>query len=191
MNKKLIALMLAALPLFSGCASMLNTGNSDKFGCEGMPKGVVCKTPRQVYSMTNSGFNDIGTAGENNVSGIKKSGKVIDNQMASVVNNYDTNSGQLAPVPVLEQAKVLRIWVAPWVDKNKDLHWPGLIFTKVQVNTWNFGNDSFEGVDPPVPHRMLQGSEPIPPKKLEVEQTNKPAVNPADAVFGTNDETLN
>lgn len=146
MKSKSLLALCAVSTLFVGC-SVFNPGGSGDYSCPGMPKGVVCKTPRQVYDMTDS---DTG----------KKRGKG-GSAPTYVFATQPRGPDDLNPVPVLEQAKVMRIWIAPWVDANKDLHWPGMIFTQVQSRQWNFGAEGFNGVEPPVPHRsFMQGVAP-------------------------------
>jgi conjugal transfer pilus assembly protein TraV len=162
MKTRLIISMVfvPVLAVLAGCASSLNPGDTSEFACPGMPQGVVCKTPREVYKMTNKDFNDIGTAGDNDT--VKKPQNMAN---AGPVLSYQPNmaaGSDLAPVPMVEPVKVLRIWVAPWVDKNKDLHWPGLVFTKVQKNQWNVGEESFDGVEPPVPFQIIHKNAPKP-----------------------------
>lgn len=152
-----IFLLGVVVSLLSGC-SIFAPGSSD-FACPGMPKGVTCKTPREVY--------DIST------------GKTPKKGKAAKAGDYDPSpvevllvgrgGSNLEPVPVLEQAKVMRIWIAPWVDKNKDLHWPGMIFTQVQARQWSVGNDNFEGIEPPVPHRSMSMGPPLSKKSSEGE----------------------
>lgn len=135
-----LAVMIGAL---QGC-SILNTVANNEFSCPGMPNGVSCKTPREVYNMTN---------GDKAASSGTAAGDV-----PTYVFATKPGSGQLAPVPVLEQAKVMRVWIAPWVDSNKDLHWPGLMFTEIRPRKWHFGEEAFDGVEPPVPHRMYESA---------------------------------
>ena len=42
----------SAVILLAGCASTLNTADHDAFACPGMPAGVICKSPVQVYRAT-------------------------------------------------------------------------------------------------------------------------------------------
>lgn len=41
--------------------------------------------------------------------------------------------------PVREQAKVMRIWIAPYVDQNDDLHYPSYLYTEIQPRRWALG----------------------------------------------------
>lgn len=146
MNIK-IAIVSGVLML-TGC-SVFSPGGSSEFDCPGMPKGVVCKTPRQVYDISSN----------------KKSGKSGYNPgPVEVVLVGHGQFEDLEPVPVLEQAHVMRIWIAPWTDKNKDQHWPGLIFTVMQTQQWKVGDDNFEGIEPPVSHR-ISSALPMPAVK--------------------------
>lgn len=139
MNKSIVGLIVSVCVL-SGCSSF-GPGGSGEFDCPGMPKGVVCKTPRQVYEKT-----DMDKA--------KRGGKggVPTYLFATEPRGKDA----LNPVPVLEQAVVLRVWIAPWIDSNKDLHWPGVMFTEIRPRQWSFGEEQFGGVEPPVPHRSFE-----------------------------------
>jgi conjugal transfer pilus assembly protein TraV len=157
MSKLFLTLFVVSLSSLSGC-SAFNPGGSSDFACPGMPKGVVCKTPREVYNKTDS------------ASGKKSKA----NKMPSYIfASQPKGADDLNPTPVLEQARVMRIWIAPWVDSNKDLHWPGIMFTQIQPRQWHFGSEEFNGVEPPVPHRSFA---PAPVNKQGVGKN----VNPAD-----------
>lgn len=54
------------------------------------------------------------------------------------------------PMPILKQPKVMRVWVAPFVDANNQLHFPGYIYSVVQDKTWTFGEGS-DKTTPPIP----------------------------------------
>ena len=154
--KARIFLLGIVAALLSGC-SVFAPGSSD-FACPGMPKGVTCKTPREVY--------DIST------------GKTPKKGKAAKTGDYDPspvevllvgNGGNnLEPVPVLEQAKVMRIWIAPWEDSKKDLHWPSYLFTEIHPRKWSFGKSEFTGSRPVVPHLMVRPSaQPSVPDRAE------------------------
>lgn len=159
MMKKVLYLMLA-VGLLSGC-SVFNPGGSSDFSCHGMPSGVTCKTPREVYNTTNNG----GSGG----------GKKSKTTMPIYINALKPQDNT-TPVPILEQAQVMRIWIAPWTDKNNDLHWPGLVFTQIQPRQWAVGEDSFNGVEPPVPHQMFAPAQ-VQPAVAQGKQQASPEVS--------------
>lgn len=130
--------MAAMLP---GC-STLGIGKTE-FVCPGMPSGFVCKTPREVYEATNS--NDSlkvsqSTAGTGNTAAAGES------PFSRPV--WKTESG---PMPVLEHAQVLRIWIAPWVDARQTLNWPSYVFTEITPRKWSFGGVEFHAQKPLTP----------------------------------------
>ena len=58
--------------------------------------------------------------------------------------------GQNTPLPLLRQPKVIRVWVAPYVGQNDQLHFPGYIYSVIQPRTWTFGYGS-QSATPPMP----------------------------------------
>lgn len=136
-------IILIALVAFmtTGC-SVFNTAGSDKASCPGMPKGVTCKPPREVYAMTDR----------------DKKVKAGGGYVPTYIFASQPNEASLSPQPIVEQAKVMRVWIAAWTDSNNDLHWPGLAFTVLQPKQWHFGQEDFNGVEPPVPHRMIEAA---------------------------------
>lgn len=161
-----ILLSLVVTLLVSGCAAFNPAGSSD-FACPGMPKGFSCKNPREVYKLT-----------ENE----KVKGKGKGDIPTYLFATEPRNKSDINPVPVLEQAKVMRVWIAPWIDRNNDQHWPGLVFTVIQQKQWHFGHEEFEGIEPPVPHNMFESA----PDVTTAGKTNSSTVMPKNE-----DEVLN
>lgn len=144
MNTRALVLFVGA-SFLSGCSVFSPGGDSD-FACPGMPKGVVCKTPRQVYTISTE----------------KQAKKSSGSYKPGVVEVRIAKDGfSPEPIPVLEQARVMRGWIAPWKDSNGDLHWPGVIFTQMHGRQWSVGENDFNGVEPPVPHRMASSAPPM------------------------------
>jgi conjugal transfer pilus assembly protein TraV len=63
-----------------------------------------------------------------------------------------TVAGSL-PTPVLEQAQVMRIYIAPWIDGRNDVHWPSYIFSEVQAKRWRIGLPATRQAAEAVPYR--------------------------------------
>lgn len=174
--------LLIAL-LLTGCASVLNTANHDEFACPGMPAGVMCKSPLQVYHATDEANHGV-TPDRNSVtaapakrSGGKTSQATSDDGSGLVSLQTEKaardkppalplplhfpiaqSASPNLPLPVLEPAKVMRIWIAPWEDSKKDLHWPSYLFTEIQPRKWSFGKSEFTGSRPVIPHLMVTPS---------------------------------
>lgn len=190
-------LPLTLVLMLTGCANVLNTANHDEFACPGMPDGVMCKSPLQVYHATHDASHgatpdrDSEPAAPAKGSGSQTSQAAFDDGSGLVsrqtvkaardkpsaltlplhlpthLPNAQSMSPNL-PLPVLEPAKVMRIWIAPWEDSKKDLHWPSYLFTEIQPRKWSFGKSEFTGSRPVIPHLMVMPSaQPALPDRPE------------------------
>lgn len=128
----MLAALIAAVNL-SGC-SFFSLGGSE-FGCKGGVDGVRCMSARQVYQATESS-DYVKTASESE----KESGTAVR------TTGQITGRSQVAvprieqPVPIRTQAKVMRIWMAPWEDEDGDLHADGYLYTEIESRRWNLGD---------------------------------------------------
>ena len=164
-------LLLAALApvLFTGCSTVLNTADHDSFSCPGMPQGIVCKTPTAVFKSTNQmpdqvdGDLPIGqtvakakrAASDDILSAASRKAPPLTKEVALTNFGGAAARGDVTGRPVREPARVMRIWIAPWVDKNDDLHFPSYLYTEVQPRRWSFGKSEFAGAGVVIPHREL------------------------------------
>lgn len=166
---------LVVVTLSSGCASFNDKNKSSDFSCKGLPDGATCMGPIDVYKRTN------------NADSIEGTGEA----MASASANAGGQPGTVVPVvvqrnlvvqpknpkPILEEAQVMRVWVAPFIDSNQDLQWPGHIFTEVTPRRWSFGERDVERIRSAVP---LQVSSRPP----DEENSPLPGSAPPDYVPG-------
>ena len=157
-----LGVAMGALGL-SGCAA-IGYGNSE-YGCKGYPEGVTCKSVREVYKATEnrdsltgpdqgpttprthhqsrrnreSGPASSTTAGSSPAS--TPASGVAQNRRGRVSRSVNR---PVAPYPdgkrpVRTPAKVMRIYVAPWVDKDETLHSGGHLYVEVEKRTWTIG----------------------------------------------------
>lgn len=139
MNMKVkLMLGLGVLALMTGCSN-------GKFSCPGMPNGVICKTPSQVYEMTNS--RDRLSADEGGGPGCGARCQERKRQAGGAGEASSRIGGRLLqpinqPMPVREAPEVMRVWVAPYNDENDDLHWPSYVFTEITKRRWSIGEDA-------------------------------------------------
>lgn len=131
-KSKFLALFAA---LLNGC-SYLGIGQGD-FSCPGGVDGVRCMSARQVYQATES---------SDYVKTIAESDKSETGKTAIVTDHIQNGTSQVAvpsieqPIPIRTQAKVMRIWMAPWEDDDGDLHADGYLYTEIESRRWNLGN---------------------------------------------------
>ncbi len=183
-NKLILALMGASMAGLSGCAA-LNTGDSSEFACHVQP-GVICKTPVQVYEMTGGALPESGS-GIPTVETEKEAAKGEKAESSAPVVIRSQKHLQAvtgAPLPVREQARVMRIWVAPWVESKTDaLHWPSYVYVEVEPRKWSFGINDFRGLKPGIP--LVRKSHPadVPPQVLQEPAADIAATPSGDAAY--------
>ncbi|MBI5330044.1 MAG: type IV conjugative transfer system lipoprotein TraV [Betaproteobacteria bacterium] len=195
--------------LLSGCASVLNTADHDEFACPGMPAGVICKSPVQIYRATND-RDSVTAEPSKKEEGLAALDSLNDGSGLVSIQTEKAARGKPStlplprhmpiaqsgtpnlPLPILEPAKVMRIWIAPWEDSKKDLHWPSYLFTEIQPRKWSFGKSEFTGSRPVVPHLMVMPSaQPSVPDRSDTGRAG--AVQPVSspqAVTGIPDAAL-
>lgn len=74
------------------------------------------------------------------IRGIKASLNTSNNMLVSNAPMIPRMKGAM---PVRTNAQVMRIWVAPWEDKDGDLHAPGIVYKEIAGRRWNFGEAQY------------------------------------------------
>lgn len=155
---------LTVLAMALGLSACSVNGYKKGYGCSGLPDGVVCKTPSQIYDLTTGDQNaavyqntleqqqDVAgrvntRADDEEAKGMFKrkqasNNAAIGSQEQNMVNLFSKPqfANSTSPMPILEQPRVLRIWVAPWRDQNDTLNWGSFMFTEITPRRWNFGD---------------------------------------------------
>lgn len=145
-----LTLGLVALAL-SGCAA---TGKKD-FSCSGLPGNVTCLDSMTVYELTSDPALKAALQAEvqrrvENGEDMIDTQQVIRELIAKRGNATKSAETSLMapisqPMPVLEPARVVRIWIAPWIDQKGDLHMPGYLFSEITPRRWSFGEAEVSG----------------------------------------------
>jgi conjugal transfer pilus assembly protein TraV len=126
---------------------------SSEFACsKERETGIPCASPQEVYAKTNGSNwqqkSSANSANQPNQAAIER--------VASVTPMTPPNY----PAPVLEPARVMRIWIAPWVDEAQSLHWPSYVFTEVTPRKWSYGNNDFSTSRQLVPVQLAPRQDP-------------------------------
>lgn len=171
--KKMLLFFIIALFGTTGCATM-----QSEYSCPGVPDGVVCKNPVEVYNLTENA---------DSVTGCKdcqKKTKAKEQEDPETSENSGNNEQQQkqympaltrinpteplhGPMPVMEPAKVLRIWIAPWIDEKEDLRWPGYVFTEITPRRWTLGKYGFNSPTSLVPATNTRSRISLNRKKIK------------------------
>jgi len=132
---KLPSVLLASFALggaLSGCAV--------KYGCPA-PDGVTCKPISEVYSSDGGRGPGVGDR-ERPGPGSRDSRSVEEN--LSPTPGPRPPAPDPAAVPLRSAPKVLRVWVAPWIDEEGDLHQEGDLYVVVDHGAWATGLPAVE-----------------------------------------------
>lgn len=209
-NSIRLVFALGVTLLASGCGTVLNTADSDEYGCTPGEAKVTCRTPTAIYRSTNGSPPVVetdapvawsklirDTGGELVEEAADADAKVrgaarAENPQASARGASSDrgvpglNAHTLGLVgatvggrPVREPAQVMRIWIAPWIDKNDDLHYPSYLFTEIQPRRWTFGKQAFAGRGVVVPHKDFASTEPQRSTASAAEQAPRASAKPA------------
>lgn len=152
-----IAFLLALT--ISGCAS---TG-STKFAC-GVPEGQPCRSAMQVYADTeDAGYAPVAPASRRETPRRKVVAapdhldldQSANGELVLVAAEPPVLPTVTAEAPVREPARVLRIWIAPWQDRQGDLIAASHVYTEVEAPKWRFGAPEIAG---PKTFRLASGS---------------------------------
>lgn len=141
-----------AVVVLGGCASTFNTAENSQYSCPGMPMNVTCKTPSAVYKSTQGELAETefdkpiaGTRQQANhqVATVMAAGSPMPSMPSpgALIGNHMANSvtADIGVKPVREPARVVRIWIAPWIDKNDNLNLAQYQYTEVKPRTWTVG----------------------------------------------------
>ena len=169
---------VVSVVLLTGCASVVNTAENAEYACPGMPLGVLCKTPAAVYRSTHA--DPAPTAFDTPIGTLDPSTTQSAHSLSGLPTNFAPITSRTTvsgPRPVREPAKVARIWIAPWVDKNDNLHLGQTQFTEIKPRTWTIGKaETQAGSGSVIPHRALErfeSSSLVP----ETPRLNAPAIS--------------
>lgn len=129
-------LVLASVGIVSGC-STLGYGAA-KTHCTEKPDAPNCQGPMENYEDTQT-TDEIPSSQEE-----KEKLEKEEKRVQEMARNNNERAGARPPAmdstrPVRTPAKVMRIWVAPWVGNSGALNMPGYIYAQVQKRRWQIG----------------------------------------------------
>ncbi len=178
MKNKLI--FIIAVMFLSGCSS-LGVGEND-FKCELGANEGYCASASEVYNLTNPPLNfnkniNVGIANnsienETNVSNTennkKNTAKIqADESKIQPVNDLYTYSDQ--GIPIRTPTRVMRIWIAPWIDSSDSLNMSGLVYTDIETRKWTIGEKTHTNKTSGFKFKKLSKDKPI---KRQSERTD-------------------
>lgn len=132
--------VLMLLPALSACANMAGLDGKSEFACRA-PDGVVCTSVSGVYANTVAGTLPAQQTRSVPQGAAPESATDADpKHSADLPRSYGaTPTASAAPAagtPLLSQPKVLRLWLAPWVDEDGDLHDQAYLYVMWHRGEW-------------------------------------------------------
>ena len=136
--------VLLLLPALSACANMAGLDGKSEFACQA-PDGVVCTSVSGMYTNTLAGMLPALRTGSASQSAAPESTTDADpRHPADLPRPYGAtppaSTAPAAGTPLLSPPKVLRLWLAPWVDEDGDLHDQAYLYVLWHRGEWLIGH---------------------------------------------------
>ena len=137
-------LLLLLLPALSACANMAGLDGKSEFACRA-PDGVVCTSVSGVYANTVAGTLPAQQGGGTSQGARSESTTDTDpKRPADPPRSYGgtppASTAPAAGTPLLSPPRVLRLWLAPWVDEDGDLHDQAYLYVMWHRGEWQLGH---------------------------------------------------
>ena len=146
MKSLILGATVLPVMLLSACSSTFNVGDSSKLSCPQSVKGMPCVTVRAAYYAAQEYDPDeviqIGLVDEKGGKNKRTSGGVAPFLPESVPNVAAIGE----PKPLLEPAKVMRVWVNAYEDESGNLVYPSRVFFEVTPRKWDVGYSASQGL---------------------------------------------
>lgn len=204
LSKKVLYGGVLSVLLLNGCASSLTgIGGSDKLACKA-PDGVTCSSLSGVYA--NALANNLPglqqkhhadtTVTTTNVGDIQTGTKTVEESTVAA-QQHTTNITGKTPTsgePILTKAHVMRIWVAPWVDAENDLHDQSYMYVVADSGRWAIEHNQQQIMNRYRPTFLKQPATSTPSAPVEQKSnviTNNQSLLPNAQGFNKNNSQSN
>ena len=135
--------ILLLLPALSACANMAGLDGKSEFACKA-PDGVVCTSVSGVYANTLAGTLPARREGYAQSEAPDSASEAKPKGPADPLKPYSAEppagTAPAAGTPLLSPPRVLRLWLAPWVDEDGDLHDQAYLYVMWHRGEWQLGH---------------------------------------------------
>jgi conjugal transfer pilus assembly protein TraV len=135
--------VLLLLPALTACANMAGLDGKSEFACKA-PDGVVCTSVSGVYANTLAGTLPARREGNAQSVTPDSASEAKPNGPAAPIKPYPAvppaSTAPTAGTPLLSPPRVLRLWLAPWVDEDGDLHDQAYLYVMWHRGEWQLGH---------------------------------------------------
>jgi conjugal transfer pilus assembly protein TraV len=164
----------------AGCASQ----GKSTFSCTGLPGSVTCMDAMTVYEITSDPALEAAlraelarrsAQGEKNIDTRALLQQIRGQASYSAIGRTSLMAPLTQPMPVLEPARVVRIWIAPWVDRKGDLHMPSYVFSEITPRRWSLGEAEVSNTQVLAPVQVQQEATAPPTRASAAKASRTPA----------------
>jgi conjugal transfer pilus assembly protein TraV len=149
-----------ALAVLSGCSSLSGLDAKDSFTCKATG-GVSCESMTHIYNRTQAGTLPAQQA-QPPAKAVEASSTYRSRETPALIGTTMT-SGQ----PLRSQPQVVRLWIAPWVDVEGDLHDASYIYMSVGQSRWLIEHTKQHIMTSHGPRRAVAKEASAQPSKVE------------------------
>ena len=161
-----VAAPLIAYLALSGCASSLSgVGGTQNYACKA-PEGALCTSISGVFANSAQGTLRPTPLPANKPPAAASATASTTYGAAPVAPNRSTTASVHYRPAMRANARVLRVWIAPWEDSDGDLHEDALVHVLVDTGRWLIehvrpaSRSHMESVAPP----LASAKDSAPPK---------------------------
>jgi conjugal transfer pilus assembly protein TraV len=130
------ALCAAAVALASlsvGCSSITGLDGSSTYACKA-PEGIKCDSVSGTYH--NAVQNNLPAQRRSSLPARPSEGSGTQPTLQPIVATSPSASPGYAASPLRSQPRILRLWVKPWEDADRDLNGESVVFVQVDNGQW-------------------------------------------------------
>jgi len=127
------AFVLASLSV--GCSSITGLDGSSSYGCKA-PEGIKCDSVSGTYH--NAMQNNLPSQRRSSLPSRQADGTGAPPQptLQPIATSSLSGAPGYAAAPLRSQPRILRLWVKPWEDADRDLNGEGVVFVQVDNGQW-------------------------------------------------------
>lgn len=130
MNRRCALLPAVAATVLCACSSMSGLDAMSQYACKA-PAGVKCESVSGTYH----------NALQNNLPAQRQRGETAPRQDPAAapppaLPTSSVSGIDRAPAPIRSQPRVLRLWIKPWEDSDRDLHDQGYVYVQIDQGRW-------------------------------------------------------
>lgn len=173
----------AAAALLTGCSSLSGLDGTSSYACKA-PEGVKCDSVSGTYYnaiQNNLPSQRRGSSGRSDTPAAERSmpARSVPTMVSTSATSTQGDEGAAyVAAPLRSAPKVLRLWIKPWEDADRDLNGESLVYVQVDTGRWLVDHVQRHAREPYAPVRPSKV--PTSAAKAPAESGKDTAASPAE-----------